>query len=572
VTDWSALLAGDEVPALELAERLADDEGLDICDAQDRVYAALGDALKERGDGHGLVTLADSGDEAGADAPDVSKYRRVHLDAADRAGRESWEFVEEEAVRAELDVRGFAELIDSGRLSDISGWRFVDVSADDEDSQLRWYYSSGDEPRPDEFRRFHELLLAEAPADYTPHYFRVSRAGKAPATQYGGWKQDDARLTVEEAVAWMEQGGNVGVAGRPDGPLINVDIDDDEETTPADVPTSLRARSRSRTGWHTWYFDRDGAVPNIPTDEFGEVRTDWQYVVAPGSFVASAAEDIPDGADDPGYYTVEDEAPVAEIAYDDLPQVFRDAAEAAEDDEEDEEEDAATQEREAFTPDRSADGRSAVFNVEAADLVGANDPSERFTSIFHDSGTGSNMSVSGDKLHCWRHGVAHGGLQALATLSDEVSEGCRELGAAHKNSGAGRNRLKGDWQLVWAAWVEAKRRGRIPTDDPVPYRVLREIAVDDGLVDRDDLVTRDGETGEVVSDGQAADTYRALPPGTYNRALAHIENKYDVSPGRDPIGPSETQTPTASELDLGGEADSAEEAAQNVLAMMELQD
>jgi len=476
VTDWSALLAGDEVPALELAERLADDEGLDICDAQDRVYAALGDALKERGDGHGLVTLADSGDEAGADAPDVSKYRRVHLDAADRAGRESWEFVEEEAVRAELDVRGFAELIDSGRLSDISGWRFVDVSADD------------------------------------------------------------------------------------------------EETTPADVPTSLRARSRSRTGWHTWYFDRDGAVPNIPTDEFGEVRTDWQYVVAPGSFVASAAEDIPDGADDPGYYTVEDEAPVAEIAYDDLPQVFRDAAEAAEDDEEDEEEDAATQEREAFTPDRSADGRSAVFNVEAADLVGANDPSERFTSIFHDSGTGSNMSVSGDKLHCWRHGVAHGGLQALATLSDEVSEGCRELGAAHKNSGAGRNRLKGDWQLVWAAWVEAKRRGRIPTDDPVPYRVLREIAVDDGLVDRDDLVTRDGETGEVVSDGQAADTYRALPPGTYNRALAHIENKYDVSPGRDPIGPSETQTPTASELDLGGEADSAEEAAQNVLAMMELQD
>ena len=132
--------------------------------------------------------------------------------------------------------------------------------------------------------------------------------------------------------------------------------------------------------------------------------------------------------------------------------------------------------------------------------------------------------------------------------------------------------MKGDWRLVWAAWHEAKRRGAIPSDDPVPYRVLREIAVEDGLVDEDELVDRHSETGEVVSDGHAGDTYRALPPGTYNRALAHIEHKYDVAPGRDPIGSSETQTPTASELDLGGEADSAEEAAQNVLAMMELQD
>ena len=467
---------------------------------------------------------------------DLGKYRRVYLRAAEAADREPWEYVEEAYVRAALEEVGFAHLLDEGHLFK-TRWRVVDVSDEEEEPRRRWYFPSDDEPRPGEFRRFHELLIDEAPDDYTPHYFKVERAGKAPATQFGSWKTDEAGLTVEEAVAWLREGGNVGIAGRPDDPLINVDIDDDEATTPDDVPTSLRARSRSRTGWHTWYFDTEGEVPNIPTDAYGEIRTDWQYVVAPGSFVASTAEEIPDDADHPGYYTVADEAPVAEVGYEDLPEVFKEAAEAAE---ENDETAAHGEPREAATPDvvETSDADSAVYDLEAEDLTRSRDPDARFTSLFHDSSTGSNMSVSRGKLHCWRHNVAHGGLQAYATLADVRhvrSYGCRDLGAAHKNGGSGSNALRGDWRLVWGAWYEAKRRGALREDDPVPYRVLRELAVADDLVDRDALVARSSETGAVVEDAEDTDTYRALPSGTYNDALEHVRDEYGVEPGRDPV-------------------------------------
>ena len=526
-------------------------------------------------------------------APDPSAreasltFRALYEQAAEQADRETWEYVEESAVRDALDAAGFAHLLDSRALHGVDGWRFADPSGDDEPADPRWYYASGDEPRPDVFRRFDELLRAEAPDDYVPHYFRVAPAGKDPATQFGGWKRDEARLDVDEAVEWMEGGGNVGIAGRGeckicegegvvdreacdrcdgvgahsgeacdrcdgsgdlDGPLVNVDIDDDEATTPDDVPTSLRARSRSRTGWHTWYFDPEGEIPNIPTDDYGEVRAAWQYVVAPGSFVASAREELPDDAADPGYYTVEAAEPVARIGFDDLPEVFQDAAEADDDEHDDQADggdrgpsavdDASDGTRADDSSDADHDGASAVFDVEATDLItGAHDPSDRFTSIFHDSDTGANMSVSNDKLHCWRHNVAHGGLQALATLSTDCPYGCGDLGASHKNGGAGSNRLKGKWQLVWYAWREAKSRGLIPDDDPVPWRALVGVALDDGVVDDDDIVEREGDgTG----------TYTGFPDAaTYDQALDHVRETYDVDPGRDPVDTGgDTRTPT----------------------------
>jgi hypothetical protein len=97
---------------------------------------------------------------------------------------------------------------------------------------------------------------------------------------------------------------------------------------------------------------------------------------------------------------------------------------------------------------------------------------------------------------------------------------------------------------VWAAWHEAKRRGAIPSDDRVPYRALRGVAVRDGLIDEDDLVDRDSETGEVVADADAhdGDTYRALPSGEYDEVLNHIEDAYGVDTGRDRVGGTDTDT------------------------------
>lgn len=550
---WATLLGRLDGPSVEqLAEALADARDVSVERAREAVEDAIdGGPLTFDPDAgtYGAVRL--TGDCAASESVERDERREsggdgweAILDRAQAiAGREWWEPVEEDALAEALADAGHADLLaHKDGLARIDRWKRADLSDEGEEPDVRWYYARGDEPRVEEFRRFHDLLTSNAPEGYRPWYFRVERAGKAPDTKRGSWKEETARLTVREAVQWLKDGGNVGVAGRPDDPLVNIDIDDGEETTPEDLPDTLRARSRSRCGWHGWGFNPEGDIPNLPTDDLGEVRTDWQYVVAPGSFVASAAGEIPDGADSPGYYTVEHEAPVATIEYDDLPKAFREW-EDSRDEVEEVENIGGRDDRDEV--EAGADGKSAVFDVEAEDLLGCRSPEDRFTSIFHDSTTSANMSVKGGKLHCWRHNVAHGGLQALAVLSQHSPTGdsaCRSLGKGHtyennRKSNAGPNAYKGDWRLIWWAWDAAKDRGNIPDDDPIPYRVLVNLAVRDELVDREDLVERDSETGEVVEtpEDHEGDTYTALPPGTYNDALDHVREEYGRDPGRDPV-------------------------------------
>jgi len=455
-----------------------------------------------------------------------------------------WEYVTERALRSALGEAGHADLLDHGVLAQTDDWQAVDFADGDDDApDWRYFYvPAAPAPRPDEFRRFHEALVDGAPDGYEPYYFRVEKAGKAPATEYGSWKDDVNRLTVAEAVEWIEQGGNVGIAGTPADPLVNIDVDDGEATTPDDLPETLRARSRSRAGWHGWAFDRDDEIPNLPTDALGEVRTDWQYVVAPGSFVASAREEVPDDRldDDPGYYTLEHEAPVAPIGYDDLPEAFRDWHEQHEQ---------QTPPKDAESDDNLLDdtdderdqdrptGESAVFDVTAADVVrregGSTDVSDRWAALFHGSSTSANMSLSGEgRLQCWRHNVAHGGLQALAALSDHSpAHACRKVGTGHTHSGAGGCQYSGDWRLIWWAWEYAKANGYIPDDDTIPYRVLVNLAVRDGLVDREELVERTPDDG----DG----SYLGFPDAAaYNTALEYVRDEFGLNPGRDPVDES----------------------------------
>jgi hypothetical protein len=611
VVDIVAQLSEDrpgEVVAIDVQETLAEHMGVDFARAEE-LFAEATDrgVIAETdpdGGGFGSVRLTESnpgdsspvndgtnnanpGEETGE--PDSSggvTFREVYLRAANLADRETWEYVEESAIQQALSESGHGGLLDTSRETTLftirSAWKYVDVSDDDEDPRRRWYYPSENEPRPDEFRRFHSLLMKNAPDGYQPHYFKVAKASKDPATQFGSWKKPDARLCVSEAVEWMQEGGNIGLAGR--GPcegcggrkseycevcegdeiedaLINIDIDNDEETSPGDIPETLRATSRSRTGWHGWGFNHNRDVPNIPTDSYGEIRTDWQYVVAPGSFVASTGEAIPDNATDPGYYTVADAKPVAEIEYDDLPHVFHEAHRAQQIQETEREarsqgvdvgsRNGTVTRTKTGTRETHTQTENPLYDFDATALCSHSDPSDRFSSIFHDSDTGSNMSVSDshELVTCWRHNCSHGGLQALAVLSNvaHVSGfGCGDLGAAHKNSGAGPNRLKGDWRLVWGAWHEAKRRGILARDNTIPYRVMRELAVTDGVVDRENLVARNSETGEVVAEEDRedhnGDTYTALPSGSYNDVLLHIEGTYGVQTGREPVATSEFRT------------------------------
>jgi len=364
-------------------------------------------------------------------------------------------------------------------------------------------------PDPAEFRRFYELLTQAAPESYTPWLFRVREGGKAPATQYGSWKEDSARLDLDEAIAWMEDGGNIGIAGTADDQLVNVDIDDEDETDIDDLKPTLIGRSRSRTGVHAWYFAAE-EIPNIPTDTAGEVRTSWQYVVAPGSYVETDPKTVPeDERDHAGYYTIERPAPVTSIRLTELPDVFQAAA-------------APTEPDHSATEDipKVDTGESMLWRVTARDVLrrerGDATPEQRFAALWHGSDTESNMSISddGEFLHCWRHGVAHNGLMAMVMLSDERCR-CDQIGSGHK--GGSPSTISTDkGRYLWAAWRYAKESGLIPRDDPVPYAGLLH------LVREKELAT----PAEIPKTKE-----ESLPRPVYEAALAVVEG-YGYDHGR----------------------------------------
>jgi len=403
------------------------------------------------------------------------------------------------------------------------------------------------DPRPDEFRRFAELLLENAPDGYRPWFFRCESGSKAPDLNFGRWKKEKARVSVGQAVRWMKQGGNIGIAGRPDDRLINVDIDDEDETTPDDLKSTLIARSRSRTGAHAWYFESDHGedIPNIPTDDKGEVRTNWQYVVAPGSYVpVDDKSNLPaEERADAGYYTVERETAVVSLRYEELPEVFIQANKSTDDVEIADDGVAASgavvddvdDGYEIDTPD-GGHGRSAVFDIEATDVVrkevGSTNPGDRWSGIFHGSTTGENMSVSGEGLlHCWRHGVAHNGLQAIATLSDYHGT-CEDIGTEHRNSGAGQSCFRNEEGAhTWHAWKYAKQNGYIPDDDPVPYSALKHLC-------------RTRDLCPVTELPDSAD--ESIPSYAYDGAIESIRGHDELNPGReltDEMDDDDTGTP-----------------------------
>lgn len=60
--------------------------------------------------------------------------------------------------------------------------------------------------------------------------------------------------------------------------------------------------------------------------------------------------------------------------------------------------------------------KSALYSLSIEQVVGSMD-SGRFTSIFHESETGKNTSISNGLFHCWMHNVSHTPLTALAVMA-----------------------------------------------------------------------------------------------------------------------------------------------------------
>ena len=172
----------------------------------------------------------------------------------------------------------------------------------------------------------------------------------------------------------------------------------------------------------------------------------------------------------------------------------------------------------------SSDGRSALFDLDIPDVTGLSEGDRGKNPLGH-HGESENYFVVDDELATdFKYGVSYNALTYILVEADE-----------RRADDPDGSLDDGD---VFTAWKHAKEESYVSDDDPVPYRGLIGVAVEDGLVDADDLVRRDSDTGEVVEDREGHDgtTYRALPSGAYNQLLDHISEEHDVDPGREPAG------------------------------------
>ena len=325
-------------------------------------------------------------------------------------------------------------------------------------------------PLVSEFRQFISILMKNAPANYVPWLIKLKPGTKVPVAGIS-WKNLEARLTIEEAVAWMEKGGNVGIAGMPNDPLVNMDQDGGIISLNEVKPT-LTVITRSRVGRHGFYFCEAPKIPNIPTDDAGEVRSSAQSVVAAGGFVPTDPLTVPENERaKAGYYTLENTLPIATITFAELPKVFRVTYEKANA--------KPAIEPCKFDPKKATGKHSALFELTAYDIcLREGKPTQsnaRWGSLFHDSDTEANMSLSNScLLQCWRHNRSFNALQALAVLSGYMS--CNDAGSPHKGAGGGSSRVTGDDGAIWHAWLYAKTHGYLPIDDPIPVRAMHYIA------------------------------------------------------------------------------------------------
>jgi len=381
---------------------------------------------------------------------------------------------------------------------------------------------------PAEFIKFYDTLMASAPVNYKPWLIPIIENDKYPdalgAFQLAGktssccgvewkyinsnehgkksfwgcskcllprasWKAPHAQMSKEQCIARFKKGGNIGFAARANDPIIILDLDDPEVP---DIKETLSLQSRSRKGRHRIGLAGDDKIKtNITTGTKGELRSLDEYIVAPGSFVQLKQESIDKLPDDQkplaGCYTVDKAIPMATLYYDDLPDCFKAANEEIL-------KNATQTKTNTFNP--STGNHSALFDLKISDIISPDQP--RTTHPAHGSDTGSNFSTNGNVAFCWRHGMAHNAIHLLAVLSGKYE--CQQVG----------KRLKGpsipidNGQIFWA-WHEAKVRGLISIDDPVPIRGMIYIATENNL--------------PVVED-------RTLSVEVYNKVINIIESDY----------------------------------------------
>lgn len=313
----------------------------------------------------------------------------------------------------------------------------------------------------EQFQLFHQLLTASRP-DYNPFYFVLRPGGKEPLGERGPWKE--AGVTFDEACDWMKAGYNIAIAGTDHDPLVIIDID--KEGIVEDVKPTLCVRTRKRTGRHFFYFTSDPRCKvNVPSAEHvGEVRSLWQYVVASGSFVRTDLDKLEtrppeDQLPSVGSYTIEKDAAVATITFEELPLVFRKTMA-----------DQGAQQQQAKREPKKWDKegpQSKLWSLTIEDVIGEH-PANNFPSPFHGSETGANTTVSNGLLHCWRHNVSLTPLQALVVKAGILD--CMQAGDGHAGSAVGPSVIDfKEKDFVLRIWDYAKKNQIVPENDIHPF-------------------------------------------------------------------------------------------------------
>lgn len=165
---------------------------------------------------------------------------------------------------------------------------------------------------PDEFEKFLKFLPK------TPIFIPIISNGKKPEILAGeSWKDPKYQLTPEQAIIRLCEGKNVGVVANDW--LVIVDLDN-----PTKFKLNIKTLTvETRNGKLHMYFQNAGDVENAvgknTLAHCGEARAEWQYVLAPGSFVPCDEEKCESGT---GLYHIIDPAPLAILHKTDLPEDF----------------------------------------------------------------------------------------------------------------------------------------------------------------------------------------------------------------------------------------------------------
>jgi len=159
-----------------------------------------------------------------------------------------------------------------------------------------------------------EKLLRQLP--HEPIMIPLRSGDKRPDTVIS-WKDPQCHLTAAQALDRLRSGGNVGIVAHDW--LCIFDLDDPKRYTFPKETLTVKTRS----GALHKYFLNDGTVENAvgknSLAKCGEVRADWQYVVAPGSYVPPDQGSTVEGN---GLYHIVNEVPPVTLSRSELPGDF----------------------------------------------------------------------------------------------------------------------------------------------------------------------------------------------------------------------------------------------------------